>query len=51
MKKILTSKLNILRPKKVNDLKRYGDNKDGGYVLSKKAIKGIDHVISEDEKN
>jgi hypothetical protein len=42
----LSKKLNYLTPIKVDKLIRLGNNKDGGYVVSKLAVKKTDTLIS-----
>lgn len=42
----LPSDLNFLRPVVIEDLKRYGNKYDGGYVLPKSSIEKMDAMIS-----
>jgi hypothetical protein len=42
----LSKNLNYLRPIKINDLFRVGNNSDGGYVITSKAFKQIDTIVS-----
>ena len=42
----LPKNLNYLRPIKINDLFRVGNNSDGGYVIPSKAFKQIDTIVS-----
>ena len=42
----LSKNLNYLRPIKINDLFRVGNNSDGGYVIPSKAFKQIDNIVS-----
>lgn len=42
----LPTSLNFLRPVVIEDLKRYGNQFDGGYVLPKSSIEKIDAMIS-----